>query len=250
MMLVFLLPTTPVMAQDPHDSRELAESHYQLAVRLFGEGRYREALDEFDAAIALYSDPIFHCNRGIVLLQLAEIEGSLRSLLECEASFEGEESEKAQINAQALGIQTFLTHIRPAAISTASSLSQADAPMIVEIPAESGWKLRHTGILLVSSAAALSVAALVLDLQSAELKQQFIEESRGEPGTSRQRYEELRSSLERRQYLFVGLSGAAVLSAGIGLSMIFVDYRRGTAVGALDVSVSSEHVYLYYQLRF
>lgn len=211
-------------AQDPHESESAANVHYQTAVRLFGEGRYREALGEFNEAIAIRDEPVFHCNRALVLLKLSETEEAVHSLERCRDGFEGDEREFASIDAQLQGVSTFQYVLRSSAITVAQDI--ASGPIVGPTPrrSQSGWDLADFGYLTAGVGGALLASALTLDLTSATLRDEFEAESRGGIGTSSRRHEDLRGQLKTRQtaFLVLGISGAVVTLTGI--SMIIAYY--------------------------
>jgi tetratricopeptide (TPR) repeat protein len=135
MMLAVLLAasllSTSASAQDapapapevPSKTRATAETHYQTAVSLFGEGRYREALDEFDAAIAASPESIFYCNRAIALIKIQEPEAALESLETCQSTHSGDDSELASIDAQRAGVSVLVHHVQPSVHATVSAIN-------------------------------------------------------------------------------------------------------------------------------
>lgn len=216
------MTTQPAWAQDDGPSPDVeADRHYGEAVRLFGEGRYREAIEEFDRAIALTDEPVFYCNRGIALIKLNEWDAALEDLRTCRQTFEGDAAELAQIDAQYRGLRAFVRSVRPRAIEVAQDMAAADIePKVVEISEpQSFWNTELLGHLSLGTGTALLTAAITLDFLSSDLRDEFVAESQGGPGTSPQRYLELRDELETRQTVFAGLtiSGAALAVTGVSI---------------------------------
>ncbi len=231
-----LLGSVPGFAQDPH-SEDTAEQHYQAAASLFGEGRYREALDEFDAAIAISPEPVFYCNRAVVLVKLREPVAAVESMQVCRNTFEGSDEELAQIDAQTLAMETFVSTVRSRSSEVARDI--AAGPVVVEgpapAPADDSWDLASTGYVTLAIGLAVLGGALTLDLLSADLRDEFIAQSEGGSGTSRERYDELKADYDQRQLIFYGLAaGGAVLTVagGILVAWDLLDSSEEVSVGA------------------
>ncbi len=213
-------------AQDPHSADETAEGHYRTAIQLFDEGRYRSALDEFDAAISLSPQAVFYCNRAIVLIKLQETEQAVQSLQECRDRFEGDEAEKAQIDAQLQGVSAFHNHVRTMSPQVAIDIARGELK-----PPKDGWGLQEWGLITAGIGVAILGGAIALDLSSASLKDEYIEESNGgDP----ERYQELRDSLDSRKSIFWTLTavGGATFVAGVVMVLIpnFSSESDGSAV--------------------
>lgn len=195
--------------------------HYNEAARLFGEGRYREAIDEFDQAIALAQEPVFYCNRGIAFIKINEWDAALADLHSCRQTYKGSAQEIAQIDAQYKGLRAFVRVVRPRAIEVAQDFASGQIrPRVVKIPEpQSPWDVALLGHISTGTGAVLLTAALTLDYLSGDLRDEFVAESEGGPGTSRKRYRELRDELETRQTVFTGLtiSGATLVVAGVSV---------------------------------
>lgn len=211
------LTSVPTFAQDPHGDRDEAERHYQTAVVLLSEGRYLEALNEFDAAIELSPQAIFYCNRALVLIKLKDTTEAVASLKSCRDNFEGDATELAQIDAQYQGVRAYDEILRPHAINTAQDI--ATGPIKRQPPEQDAWHADDFGLIFMGLGAAFLASAVTLDLLSADLHDSFIEQSQGGPGTSQARYDELKDDIEFRQNVFWGLTGAGALLvvAGGGL---------------------------------
>lgn len=208
-LLLTLAAPSPALAQ-----QQDAEGHYQSAVRLLGEGRYRESLQEFDAAIAITPNPIFYCNRAVALIQLKELDAALDSLQTCRDTFEGDDQALAQIDAQLKALSLLVREVRPNA--TKNAITIATLPRATNTPAKGGWSAADTGYIGLGIGAALLGSAATLDLLSADLVTDFKDAS---TGTDRARYDAARADLAQRQRIFWGLTiGGSVLAAtGAGL---------------------------------
>lgn len=224
--------------------RQAADQHYGEAVRLFGQGRYREAIEEFDRAITLSPEPVFYCNRGIAFIKINEWEGALDDLRTCRQTYEGSEAEIAQIDAQYQGLRTFVRDVRPRAIEVAQDIASGElAPKVVTVAEpEDPWNVELLGHLSTGTGAVLLTAALTLDYLSGDLRDEFVAESQGGPGTSAKRYRELRDELETRQNVFTGLtiSGATLVVTGVSVltySWFFADTPdQGDTTGSVSVA--------------
>lgn len=230
---LMLCGTPSAFAQDPHSPRQEAEAHYQTAVRLFGEGRYREALDEFDAAIAVEPESIFYCNRAVVLIQLGEASEALDSLQVCQDTFAGGEAERADIDAQRKAVETLVRHIRPSSLETVSAIN---APKLRPEDDGSGWNRASSGYLLLGAGGALLASAVTLDVLSADLKRQYVDESFGPRGSTEESYEELRRRYVTRQRIWVGLTAAGGVFTLSGLALLAFHYLGRSPEESLQVT--------------
>lgn len=227
-----VLHALPAAAEDPHSPAQRAESHYQLAVRLFGEGRYREALDEFDTAIALSPESIFFCNRAIVLLQLREAERALESLETCQRTHSGGREELADIDAQRAAVNVVVHHITSGARDTVSAMN---APVLVA-PAPTGWGMTETGFLLAGIGAAALASAATLDFLSADLHADFVASSTADVTATqsiaqrREQYDALRQRYVTRQRVWLGLTAVGALTAATGLTLVVWSWSRNDRV--------------------
>ena len=269
LLLVFILGSTGLLitrpasagenGEDAADKAVEADRHYGEAVRLFGEGRYREAIEEFDAAIALTQEPVFFCNRGIALIKLNEWESALSDLRTCSETFEGAPVEVAQIDAQYKGLQAFVRGVRPRAIEVARDMAAGTvSPTVVEVPAQqSPWNIELAGHLSLGTGAVLLTAAVTLDYLSGDLRDDFVAQSEGGPGTSKKRYRELRNELETRQNVFTVLTASGAALAVTGASILAYTWffsddpaeSRSTA-GSVSVAPTDGGAALQLQLEF
>jgi tetratricopeptide (TPR) repeat protein len=227
-LVAALLVALPAYAQQDNtgetSAEERADAHYQEAVRLMNGGRYREAVEEFTAAIDLSPSPVLFCNRGVALIKLAEWEDALRDLRTCRDDYETNEEEMAQIDAQYQGVRAMVRTLRPRAIEVARDVAAGDIEpeKVTEVKVVEGNKpfdSETLGHLATGTGAVLWTAALTLDFLSKDVREDFVAESRGGPGTSQQRYDELRREVRNRQRVFIGLgvAGSALTLTGISL---------------------------------
>lgn len=218
------------------EERAEAEAHYTAAVDLFNSGRYREALEEFDAAIARAPEPIFYCNRAVVLAAIESYDESLDDLRTCRETYATSAEEAGQLDGQIRGFELLLSARRHA--TTMASLPMTDATQgsapdpeatTPEAPldpaARPGRGKRVFGVTSLVLGGAMVAGALTLDQLSGDLRRAYIEESQG---GDQARYDELRGQLERRQLAFYGLLGAGALLGVTGAAMTL----WGTAQGA------------------
>jgi tetratricopeptide (TPR) repeat protein len=228
MTLMSLALASTAKADELRDDEEVAsraESHYQMAVRFFGEGRYREAVDEFDRAIGLIPEAIFFCNRAVSLIKLDEMDAALRSMTECLERFEGDEDELAQIEAQTRALEVVrLIRLDAAAVARDMAFGGSRLVDSQESPRGPVHGLALLGYSGVGTGAALLAGALVLDLASADLKNQYLAQSRGGNGTSEQAHGELADRLRGRQRVFYGLLSAGAVATVIGGGLLTYHY--------------------------
>lgn len=244
-----VMVTAPQLAwaQDHQAGKTEAEQHYQTAVVLLSEGRYLEALAEFDAAIDLSPQAIFYCNRALVLVKLDETREAMQSLKNCRDLYEGDETELAQIDAQYLGLAAYEEIVRPHARTVARDI--ATGP-VGSNASEAPWNLSDFGLITMGVGAALLASAATVDLLSADLKQDFIDESKGGPETSRARYDELKADLGLRQNLFWGLGGAGAVLLVAGGGMIAYHFAIDESPVAVTPTLGSEGFGVQFSTNF
>ncbi|MGM0558596.1 MAG: tetratricopeptide repeat protein [Myxococcota bacterium] len=230
LVLLAVLVATPAMAQQQPDSEaelegeERADAHYQEAVGMMNRGRYREAVEEFTSALELAPSPVLYCNRGIAYIKLSEWEDALRDLKTCRDDYETNEAEMAQIDAQYQGVRAMVRALRPRAVEVARDVAAGDIEpqKVTEVQVVEDGPLLDSelaGHLATGTGAMLWSAALTLDFLSKDLREDFIAESQGGPGTSPERYSELERDLRNRKRVFVGLgiAGSALTLTGVSL---------------------------------
>lgn len=232
LLVVSLVLASPgLLAQeDPHGSRTEAEQHYQTAVLLLSEGRYLDALNEFDAAIELSPQAIFYCNRALVLVKLKETGEAVKSLRLCRDNFEGDAAELAQIDAQYHGVEAYHAVVRPHSIIIAQDI--ASGP-IAGARSDDAWNIADVGLISMGVGAAFLASALTVDVLSQTLADDFVRESEGGPGTSQTRYDQLKSDLEFRKAVFWGLAGAGAVFVAVGGTMVAYEFASDDGVVTL-----------------
>ncbi|RVU42609.1 hypothetical protein EA187_15590 [Lujinxingia sediminis] len=222
-----LMGALPAAAQqgggDPHDAAQNAEVHYQIAMRLFNEGRYRESVEEFDQALALLDDPIFWCNRAVPLVKLAEMAQAGESLARCRDGFDPQSDDYAQVDAQLRGLTLVARGVEPRARSVAQMAGPRPLEMApVALPeAQEGSGRRVAGWALAGAGVGLLASAWVLDLRSATVVHALAEASA--QGASRERYDALRSEVALRQRVFWSLAGAGAAATLVGGGLLTWD---------------------------
>lgn len=234
--VVCLLPARLTAQVDPHSPKADAEAHYQTAVRLFGEGRYREALDEFDAAIELSPESIFYCNRAIVLIQLTEIESALDSLETCQNTFTGDPTDLAAIDAQRLGVERVVRHVRPGVLDTVSMIN---APLEAPVVEDDRWTRASTGFVLLAAGGALLASAATLDVLSGDIRERFESESQGPRGSTEEDYTAARNAYVARQRIWIGLTGAGALAVVSGAVLVGSYWLAAPGEETVEVGIRS-----------
>jgi tetratricopeptide (TPR) repeat protein len=232
-------------------AEDSAEDHYQSAARLFGEGRYREALEEFDAAIAIAPEPIFYCNRAVVLIKLQELDAALASMKTCRDTFRGEERELAQIDAQLQALTIFVRNLQRHATSTATTIATRPRDAGRPKPKQSSWSAADTGYIGLGVGAALLGSAATLDLLSADLVEDYKAAS---TGSDPDRYQQTRDDLSQRQRIFWGLTiGGSILAAtGAGLVIyhFLSDDEEDAPRATISPMISPDGAGVVFDLRF
>lgn len=235
-----------------------ADSHYDEAVRLFGEGRYSESAEEFGRAIESSDEPLIYCNRAIAYIKLQEWEAAESDLRTCRDRFEGSEQERAQIDAEYRGLKKSAQGVRPRAIGVAESIAEPPTEAVEPEPsapaADSPWDVELLGHLSLGTGAVFLTAAGMLDYLSADLHDEFIAESGGGPDTSPQRYQELRGELQTRKRIFTGLAIGGTAFALTGISILtyswFLAEPPETAAQSMSVSPRRGGGSVWWRLRF
>ncbi len=258
-VMACLMVATPAAAEegdtDDDTTRvQLAEEHYRMAAELYGQGRYREALAEFDRSLELVDDPLVYCNRAVPLIKLGELREAHRSLVICQDAFPEGSEDRGFVEAEAEAVRVVLEVVRPGAMQTAAGMAMGPVevpPVEVEPVERPGRALRVTGVVAMGVGAGLGVGAVVWDQSSAGLVEEFLQESQGGPGTSRERHQELAAEIEERQRIHRGLTVGAVAVGAIGAGLWgvgMVQGRRGR--GEAAVTVGDGEVGVAMRLRF
>ena len=229
-LLFCVIATVPALAQqDPspqNEREERADAYYQEAVRMMNAGRYREAVEEFTAALELAPSPVLYCNRGIAFVKLSEWEDALSDLRRCRDEYETSEAEMAQIDAQYQGVRVMVRRIRPRAIQVSDGIARGDIePQKVIVDEDEPFLDTETlGHLSFGTGAVFWTAALTLDFLSRDVREDFVSESQGGPGTSPERYRELRTELQNRKRVFIGLGIAGTALSLTGISLLSYEW--------------------------
>ena len=200
---------------------EKADAFYLQAIQLFNEGRYQEALENFDRAIALNPVAVFFCNRGTVLMKLDERAEALVSMESCLSRFEvtDEESaaEKAQIDAEVGALRLVVRGLVPASARVATNIAtkpegEDRTKIVIVEPIDEGvdmWAVGAWGAAGVAGASLLG--ALVLDLVTQPVIEDF--KRTAEAGDNRERYDALRGAIDQRKVVIGALVVAGSVSA-------------------------------------
>jgi len=225
----------PAAAQD--DNATKASGHYDLAVQLLGQGRYREARDEFTRAIEAAPEPVFFCNRAIASLKLDELNAAVRDLTQCRDTLDAAPEELAQIDAQLGAIQTIAAVVRPSATQTAREIAagpitKKDDPVedpnngVSDPSKTSRGALGTVGYTGVAVGVALIASAVTMDVLSGDLVADFQTEAAGGPNTSQAQYDALRARVQRRQRIFWTLSATGAALSAVSIGVIVLDATR------------------------
>lgn len=192
---------------------EQADMHYQSAMQMYSEGRYKESIAAFDSAIALVPESVFYCNRAAVHLELSDVDKALKDLRSCRAQFEGDAEDAAVIDAQTLGLEIGATRVARSARSRTDAVQRA----ILESNTEQNFGVRGWGLVTLAVGGGAIASAIIVDLLSSQLVEDFVRQSEGRNGTSVERFNELKSQVETRQVIFytLAISGAVLTTAGL-----------------------------------
>ncbi len=233
LMLVAAGATTAAAQSDA----DKAEAFYLQAVEFFNAGRYQEALENFDQAIALQPEAVFYCNRATVLKKLGEHLEALSSMEACMERFEvyDDESaeEKAQITAEVQAMQVALRNVSPTSRGVATNIATRPSvgggggggggpDLVIVGPSGPGNTDEGTDGVTIAAWSAAGVAgaaltaALITDLVTQPLIEDF--ERTAQEGTNRDRYDALRAAIDQRKVIvgsLVVVGSVAAISSGV-----------------------------------
>jgi tetratricopeptide (TPR) repeat protein len=191
---------------------ERADAFYLQAIQSFNEGRYRDALESFDRAIALRPDPVFFCNRGTVLLKLNEIPSALASMESCLERFEADDeesrTERAQIQAEVLALSLVVRQVSPKVRRIATNIAtrpdDKEATVVFVQPRDSSRRGMRIGAWSMAGVAGASiVSSLIVEASTQPLIEEFKEA--GAAGQDRGRFDALRAAIDQRKVVIGGL---------------------------------------------
>ncbi len=239
---------------------EAAEYYYRMAVQFYGQGRYRESVDEFARALELHDDPVMHCNRAAPLIKLEELRAARRSLERCRDGLPAGSDDQAQVDAQAEALRVIAEVVRPQSVELAREIDRGPLPVMVAPPidpeppveARSTGRLGVTGLITFGVGAGLGTAAAVIDVRSAAVVDEFLRQQQGGEGTSEAQYQEARREVEFRQRVFWSLAGTGLGLATVGLGLWSWDFFRspGEATSGVIFNVDTEGVKAGWRLLF
>ncbi len=226
-LLIVSLAAAHAWAQGrPGDKTQQAEGFYLQAVQSFNAGRYQEALESFDRAIALDPQAIYFCNRGTVLMKLHELPEALASMETCLARFEAADpeslAEKAQIDAEVKGIGAAIRGVQPASIRTATNiatrpLANKKPDIIIVEPIEPGLDIQALGAWTTAGLAGASLlSAAIIEVATVPVIEDF--ERTAAEGDNRARYDALRTAIDQRKVIIGALvifGSASALASGL-----------------------------------
>ena len=219
------LCASPALAQEEktQEAKEAqAQSYYNQAITLFGQGRHREAVVAFDKAIQINPVPVYYCNKAIAQLKLNQLGDAIKSTTTCRDTFKGDKQELAKIDARLKAFQAVAEHTRANGRLTAQSIAlKSKVKKTVIVPpakpiVDDSWNASDWGYISVALGGALLASALTLDWLSADAVDTLKTQSQG---GNKQDYDDARATIEQRKPLFWGLTiGGSLLSAlGVGL---------------------------------
>ncbi len=125
MMLLLGALAWPALAQaqEPAQAETSAAEDYARGAQLYNEGRNREALEAFNSAIKKANEPVYLCNRAVVLITLEEYDRAIEDLRVCRDTYEMPEASRAQIDAQLKALELFEQTLRPRARDVAGLIA-------------------------------------------------------------------------------------------------------------------------------
>ena len=193
-------------------AQDAAEEYYLQALELFNEGRYVDALESFDKAIAIRPEAVFQCNRAAVLLQLGRTRQALESMRTCRDGFQTEDPiELAQIDAEVLAMDLAVTDVVPDSRTVANAIATTpnrdDLPpreVVVVEPGPPGTRGMAIAAWTTGAVGAASlVGGLVLDIATLPLIDEY--KAAGADGGDRPSYNALKRAIDQRQVVIGAL---------------------------------------------
>jgi tetratricopeptide (TPR) repeat protein len=122
--MVTIMWASPARAQ----AETTAAEDYARGAQLYNEGRNREALEAFNSAIGKADDPIYVCNRAVVLITLEEYDRAIDDLTVCRDTYDMPDESRAQVDAQLKALDRFESMLRPRAREVARLIANPPAP--------------------------------------------------------------------------------------------------------------------------
>ncbi len=239
-------------------AQDAAEEYYLQALELFNEGRYVDALESFDKAIAIRPEAVFQCNRAAVLLQLGRARQALDSMRVCREGFQSDDPlELAQIDAEVLAMDLAVTGVAPDSRTVANSIATTPArrdpeprEVVIIEPAPPGMSGMAIAAWTTGSVGAVSLlGGLVLDIATLPLIDEF--KAAGADGGDRGRYDALKRAIDQRQVVIGALVivGATTLLASGVLFWLDGDAEEPPSPTA-DIAVSNDGAVLQLTVPF
>lgn len=271
--LTLCASSSHVSAQQPEDEGDedvqSAADDYARAINLYNEGKNREALQAFDAAISKSNEPVYLCNRAVVLITLEEYALAISDLKTCRDTYEMNDRERAYIDAQlgALSIFEYVIQPKSRAItervanppeerdntitSTVTTPIQDSAP---SSPTGSSSPLRAMGWVALGTGAGALIGVGALELITLQEVRTFRQECQGKQAPYAADCAMLQSTLTTQQKL----SRALLISGGVlsitGAALLLIS-RTPTVTQAqrswqLVPEISGHSATLRYQIAF
>lgn len=235
-------------------AQDAAEEYYFEALELFNEGRYIDALENFDKAIAIRPEPVYHCNRAAVLLQLKRTREALDSMHTCRDGFQTDDPlELAQIDAEVLALDLAVTRVVPGSETLATTI--ATTPVRDERPREvvfvdpgaagpsgleiAAWSTAGVGALSL-------VGGLVVDIATLPLLDEY--KSAGADGQDRGQYDALKRAIDQRRLVVGALVIVGVTTLATSGVLFWLD--EPDELPQADVSVMDGGAVLHLSVPF
>ena len=177
---IFLPATALAQETAPREDADTqaAAEDYARAIKLYNEGKNREALQAFNAAISKSSEPVYLCNRAVVLMTLEEYALAISDLKTCRDTYDMSDLERAYIDAQLKALSTFEYVLQPKSRAIAERIANppqardtsSDTPDPdpsrgnLQPPPEATSPLRATGWVALGTGAGALIGVAALEL--------------------------------------------------------------------------------------
>ena len=256
----------PLAAQPEASSPTSAAQDYARAVQLYNEGRNREALDAFDQAIEKGDEPVYVCNRAVVLMALEEYDRAIGDLEACRDTYDMSLERRATIDAQLQALSVFERVIKRQARELTARLAappgeppQPNSPALDPLPEPAPSASPSASPLRVTSRVTLGLGAgALLGLGAVEFiraeevsryREACVEPSSLTPERL-QRCERDQEALRASQRLARGLLVTGAAFGAVGLTTLVLSRPRSETALRLSADLAPRRAALRLEISF
>lgn len=266
-ILLSLLSALLLLALSPGhalaaSSEELAAEEYAKAIQLYNAGRNREAIAAFERAITHSPQPVYFCNRAVVLLTLEEHARAIEDLTRCRDTYEMEPQELALVSAQLDALTLVERGVKRRARQIAAQIADRPTPTPIPTPIQpetppprQGSAARTLGWVSLALGTSALTSALTLSAVSQERVTAFGRDCQQPPSPAPSCAED-RAILRQRQAGFWGLAAGSAVLGITGIVILRATRSRDespdttAAEVTLTPAISAERAGLLLQFSF